>query len=92
MTSADRETGIAAGEAAGQAAEDALAAEGLRVARGNGTPEEQAAALAVLAQALQEAAGRPQGAATGPSAWARSQRGMRGEVRPARGAWRGFSG
>ena len=61
----------------------------------SGTPdaEELAAVTAVLTGVLAELAaeqGRRELAA--PSAWARSQRSVRGPLRPGAGAWRSFSG
>lgn len=58
------------------------------------TAEEIAAVTAVLAAAAAEqaAAGREAKAEQGPDAWARTQRSLRGELRPGPGAWRSFSG
>jgi hypothetical protein len=58
------------------------------------TAEEIAAVTAVLtaAAAEQAAAGREATAEQGPDAWARTQRNLRGELRPGAGAWRSFSG
>ncbi|MDR6612376.1 acyl-CoA carboxylase epsilon subunit [Leifsonia sp. 1010] len=58
------------------------------------TAEEIAAVTAVLtaAAAEQAAAGRKARAERGPDAWARTQRSLRGELRPGAGAWRSFSG
>jgi hypothetical protein len=65
----------------------------LTVISGNPDVEELAAVTAVLAEVLDELAaeqGRREQA--GPSAWARSQRGIRPPVQPGHGAWRTFSG
>ncbi|GAA2058437.1 acyl-CoA carboxylase epsilon subunit [Leifsonia soli] len=58
------------------------------------TAQEIAAVTAVLtaAAAEQAAAGKALRAEAGPDAWARTQRGLRGELRPGAGAWRSFSG
>jgi hypothetical protein len=63
------------------------------VLSGNPDVEDLAALTAVLAEVLDELAaeqGRRESAAT--SAWARSQRGVRGTLQPGQGAWRSFSG
>jgi hypothetical protein len=63
------------------------------VLSGNPDTEDIAALTAVLAEVLEELAaeqGRRESAAT--SAWARSQRGVRGTLQPGVGAWRSFSG
>ena len=58
------------------------------------TAEEVAAVTAVLAAAAAEqaAAAKEAQAEHGPDAWARTQRALRGELRPGAGAWRSFSG
>lgn len=58
------------------------------------TPEEVAAVTAVLtaAAAEQAAAAKEARAESGPDGWARTQRGLRAELRPGAGAWRSFSG
>ena len=65
----------------------------ITVISGNPDVEELAAVTAVLSEVLEELAveqGRRELA--GPSAWARSQRGIRPPVQPGPGAWRSFSG
>ncbi|MBW8872321.1 MAG: hypothetical protein JF618_09220 [Leifsonia sp.] len=58
------------------------------------TPEEIAAVTAVLTAAAAEQAAAAREARTehGPDGWARTQRSLRGELRPGPGAWRSFSG
>jgi uncharacterized protein (DUF1800 family) len=66
----------------------------IAVISGNPDADELAAVTAVLAEVLDELAaeqGRRELAA-GPSAWARSQRGIRPPVQPGHGVWRSFSG
>jgi len=47
---------------------------------------------AVLTAALEELADdSARTEASGPSAWQRSQRNVRGTIQPGHGAWRGFS-
>ena len=73
---------------------DEIVETDIAVISGSPDAEELAAVTAVLAAVLDELAaeqGRRQQAA-GPSAWARSQRGMRTPVVPGHGAWRSFSG
>jgi predicted amidohydrolase YtcJ len=68
-------------------------ASDIRIIGGSPTPEEVAAVTAVLQATLDELAAEEallSGVRT--SAWQRSQRGLRGELRPGAGAWRGFSG
>jgi hypothetical protein len=65
----------------------------IAVIAGSPDAEELAAVTAVLATVLDELAaeqGRREQA--GPSAWARSQRGVRSPLQPGHGAWRTFSG
>jgi Acyl-CoA carboxylase epsilon subunit len=65
----------------------------IAVISGNPDAVDLAALTAVLAGVLDELAaeqGRRESA--GPSAWARSQRGVRGTITPGPGAWRSFSG
>jgi hypothetical protein len=65
----------------------------IAVISGSPDAEELAAVTAVLAAVLDELAaeqGRREQA--GPSAWARSQRGVRAPIQPGPGAWRSFSG
>ena len=65
----------------------------IAVISGNPDREELAAVTAVLAEVWDELAaeqGRREQA--GPSAWARSQRGIRPSIQPGHGAWRSFSG
>ncbi len=59
----------------------------LRLIRGTPTDEELAAVTAVLAAAVAESAEAPAPAPV-ESAWKRSQRAMRSEVRPGPGRWR----
>jgi hypothetical protein len=64
----------------------------IRVIGGNPSAEEIAATTAVLTAVLEELAeenGRV--SAAGPSAWQRSQRGLREPLTPGNGAWRSFS-
>jgi hypothetical protein len=71
--------------------EETVAAD-ITVLSGGPDPVELAAITAVLAGVLDELAeeqGRRQLA--GPSAWERSQRGLRQTVTPGHGQWRGFS-
>jgi hypothetical protein len=56
------------------------------------TAAETAAVTAVLAAALAEAATSAELGASGPTAWQRSQRGLRTPIARGPGAWRGFSG
>ena len=70
---------------------DAPVGPGIRVLGGSPTPEELAAATAVVAAlAAQPAAEQPIRRA--PDAWQRSQRAVRGGLVPGPGRWRGFSG
>lgn len=65
----------------------------LAVISGSPTPADVAAITAVLAGVLEELAaeqGRRQNAV--PSAWARSQRGVRAPIQSGVGAWRSFNG
>lgn len=65
----------------------------IAVISGRPDADELAAVTAVLAEVLDELAaeqGRREQA--GPSAWARSQRGIRPPIQPGHGAWRSFSG
>ena len=65
----------------------------IAVISGRPDADELAAVTAVLAEVLDELAaeqGRREHA--GPSAWARSQRGIRPPIQPGHGAWRSFSG
>jgi hypothetical protein len=65
----------------------------IAVISGNPDVEELAAVTAVIAEVLDElAAEQGRREAAGPSAWARSQRGIRPPVQPGHGAWRTFSG
>ena len=64
------------------------------VRSGSPDADELAAVTAVLGAVLEELAeeqGRRE-QASGPSAWARSQRGVRAPIQPGHGAWRSFSG
>jgi len=64
---------------------------GIRVLGGSPTPEELAAATAVLAAlAAQPAVEQPIRRA--PDAWQRSQRAVRGAIVPGPGRWRGLGG
>ena len=79
--------------AATDGAEVELIETDLAVISGNPDADELAAVTAVLAEVLDELAaeqGRREQA--GPSAWARSQRGIRPPIQPGHGAWRSFSG
>ncbi|GAB3585127.1 hypothetical protein GCM10027406_32820 [Leifsonia lichenia] len=69
-------------------------AENIRIVTRGVTPEEVAAVTAVLTAALAEAeaAARDARPATGPDAWARSQRALRTPLAPGVGAWRSFNG
>jgi hypothetical protein len=61
----------------------------------SGSPDaaELAAITAVLTAALEElAAEQGRRKSAGPSAWERSQRGLRRPVNPGPGQWRGFAG
>ncbi|PJJ71200.1 acyl-CoA carboxylase epsilon subunit-like protein [Diaminobutyricimonas aerilata] len=63
----------------------------VRIRRGSPTPEEQAAVIAVMAAALEEAAnGRQPVAERSVSAWERNQRVLRTPLMPGPGAWRSF--
>ncbi|MDQ1547623.1 MAG: hypothetical protein QOH69_2527 [Actinomycetota bacterium] len=65
----------------------------ITVISGNPDVEELAAVTAVLSEVLEElAAEQGRRELAGPSAWARSQRGIRPPVQPGHGAWRSFSG
>ena len=65
----------------------------IAVISGNPDTDELAAVTAVLAEVLDElAAEQGRRELAGPSAWARSQRGIRPPVQPGHGAWRSFSG
>jgi hypothetical protein len=65
----------------------------IAVISGNPDADELAAVTAVLAEVLDElAAEQGRRELAGPSAWARSQRGIRPPVQPGPGAWRSFSG
>lgn|GEM_PF-634924 len=65
----------------------------LRVDAGDATPEELAAITAVLQGVVDELAeARAATSRPSPSAWARSQRPLRGSHAPGPGAWRSFSG
>ena len=75
-------------------ADAAIVETDITVISGSPDEEELAAVTAVLAAVLDELAaeqGRREQAA-GPSAWARSQRGVRAPIHPGNGAWRSFSG
>jgi hypothetical protein len=81
------------GRTADEAAPVEIIESDIAVISGNPDLEELAAVTAVLAEVLDELAaeqGRREQA--GPSAWARSQRGIRPPVQPGSGAWRSFSG
>jgi len=68
------------------------AASAIRIVRGDATPLEVATVTAVLTAALEELADdSARTEASGPSAWQRSQRNVRGTIQPGHGAWRGFS-
>jgi hypothetical protein len=65
----------------------------IAVISGNPDADELAAVTAVLAEVLDElAAEQGRRELNGPSAWAKSQRGIRTPVQPGPGAWRSFSG
>ena len=65
----------------------------ITVISGNPDVEELAAVTAVLSEVLDElAAEQGRRELAGPSAWARSQRGIRPPIQPGPGAWRTFSG
>lgn len=64
----------------------------LRVVSKAATAEEIAAVTAVLQGALDELAAHLDAEPPVVSAWQRSQRALRGSLRPGPGAWRGFSG
>jgi hypothetical protein len=65
----------------------------IAVIAGSPDAEDLAAVTAVLAAVLDElAAEQGRREQTGPSAWARSQRGVRDPIEPGHGAWRSFSG
>jgi hypothetical protein len=65
----------------------------ITVISGNPDTEELAAVTAVLSEVLEElAAEQGRRELAGPSAWARSQRGIRPHIQPGPGAWRSFSG
>ena len=80
----------------GAATEDAeveIIEADLAVISGNPDPIELAAVTAVLTEVLDElAAEQGRREQSGPSAWARSQRGIRPLIQPGHGAWRSFSG
>ena len=68
-------------------------APGLRIVGGNPTPAELAAVTAVLTAVLDELSSEHEKLAeSGPDAWQRSQRPIRTQLTPGRGAWRSFSG
>jgi hypothetical protein len=72
---------------------DEIVETDIAVISGNPDAVDLAALTAVLAGVLEELAaeqGRRDSATT--SAWARSQRGVRGTITPGPGAWRSFSG
>ena len=74
--------------------QDSIVETDIAVISGSPDAQELAAVTAVLAAVLDELAaeqGRRQQAA-GPSAWARSQRGVQAPVHPGHGVWRSFSG
>jgi hypothetical protein len=74
-------------------APDEVVETDIAVISGNPDAVDLAALTAVLAGVLEELAaeqGRRESAV--PSAWSRSQRGVRGTVTPGPGAWRSFSG
>jgi len=65
----------------------------LTVLSGNPTAEELAAVTAVIEATLNEQGENDRHSDhQGPSAWQRSQRGLRATLRPGHGVWRGFSG
>jgi hypothetical protein len=65
---------------------------GIRVVGTRLSASELAAVTAVLEAAVEEEFEELHSAVTtAPSAWERSQRQLRGELRPAAGAWRSFS-
>jgi len=65
----------------------------LRIVSKNATDEEIAAVTAVLQSALEELAdAEAAGSGARVSAWARSQRPIRGTITPGAGNWRGFEG
>ena len=70
---------------------DAAAAP-MRVLSGNPTAAEVAAVTAVVTAALEELADLNARIDSGPTAWARSQRNVRGDLHAQHGAWRGFHG
>lgn len=75
------------------AASSAATGTDLRIVSKGATTEEVAAVTAVLQAALDElAANLDAEARPVVSAWQRSQRGVRGPLRPGPGAWRSFSG
>ncbi|MBN9606078.1 MAG: acyl-CoA carboxylase subunit epsilon [Actinomycetales bacterium] len=62
----------------------------IRFTGGNPSPEEVAAATAVITAALEQAVAEQRTREDGsPSAWSRSQRGLRHPLEP---GWRSFSG
>ncbi|MBC7724673.1 MAG: acyl-CoA carboxylase subunit epsilon [Burkholderiaceae bacterium] len=70
-----------------------VAQPGLTVLGGNPTATELAAVLAVIAAVAEELGDDASvSTAVAQSAWQRSQRPIRGPLRPGAGAWRGFSG
>jgi len=85
---------VSGAHAAAASADSPLDPSQLRFLTRGVTPEEVAAVTAVLAAAAAEqaAAAKEAQAEQGPDAWARTQRALRGELRPGTGAWRSFSG
>ena len=62
------------------------------IVAGDPTPAEVAAVTAVLGAALEELAGEHErDAASGPTAWQRSQRAIRAPIVRGHDTWRGFS-
>ena len=74
-----------------QTSTDATAAS-FTIVAGDPTPAEVAAVTAVLGAALEELAGEHErDAASGPTAWQRSQRAIRVPIVRGHDSWRGFS-
>jgi hypothetical protein len=69
-----------------------VTANDFRIVTKSASPEEIAAVTAVLQGALDELAESADATSAPVSAWQRSQRNLRRNLRPGPGAWRGFSG